>query len=486
MKPRLKTSLSHRLVTSPLGAVMNTSFYERLKIQSLRWEFAVARCGAAARAASEGYVDDFLRELPLVSAIAPQLRRRLSNALQRYSVLDQEYADVHQRWEAAFWGGAAAKRGALDARLAVERERRRRAVQWVRPTQLFGYLGRNPLVPAVKFAIPSPPAALAEYAAPLADPQLIYGAPSTFPEIETSAPMPGPAGSEYWIRFPTPTPLRDTVYARVYEPPGQPRAISTLIYGSGLGMVYDRFNYWPEEEYLGRALAGQGYRVVLLESPWHGRRTPREHYSGERFLAQAPLSLIQLYGAQTQEIAVLVQWARALGAPIVAAGGISLSGIVAQQVANWCGTWPAFMRPDMTILISPCGRATEALIQSEVGMELGVDTAVRRSGWDDEKLRQLHPLLDPNPSPGLNPHRIFAVLGEQDKTTPYRFAMEMLDEWNVPPANRLVWQAGHFGVLVRLIRQKKVQQLIVNAVHQRTYRQLQKSAIFAESGRSVV
>jgi pimeloyl-ACP methyl ester carboxylesterase len=306
-----------------------------------------------------------------------------------------------------------------------------------------------------------------EYAAALTNPHLLYGAPSELPKPEVSRAIPGPAGKEYWIRFATPSSfLRDTVYARVYEPHHPSDSLPTLIYASGLGMVYDQSVYWPEEEYLGRSLAMQGYRVVLVESPWHGRRTPLGSYSGERCLAGVPTSFIELYSAQVREMAILIGWARGLSAPRVTVGGLSLGGIVAQQVASWCGTWPKSLRPDTVIMVANCGQATRGLLDSAIGVELGVDRAVQHAGWDKKHLQWLHPLLDPKPKPGLDPSRIFAILGQHDRTTPYRFAAQMLDDWEVPQANRRIWKTGHFGVFIRMIRRTEVKQFITRAINQ--------------------
>jgi hypothetical protein len=117
---------------------------------------------------------------------------------------------------------------------------------------------------------------------------------------------------------------KDTVYARVFEPEECSGSVPTLIYGGGLALAYDQIRYWPAKDYIGRPLAAEGCRVILVESPWHGRRMPPGYFSGEPYLAHAPVSLFQLYSAQAQETAILVDWVRSLGSPTVAVGGISL------------------------------------------------------------------------------------------------------------------------------------------------------------------
>jgi hypothetical protein len=61
------------------------------------------------------------------------------------------------------------------------------------------------------------------------------------------------------------------------------------------------------------------------------------------------------------------------------------------------------------------------------------------AGWTAERLRKLRPLLDPPATLGIPPEQVVAVLGERDQYVPYAWAREMLDTWDVPGANRVVW-----------------------------------------------
>lgn len=460
MTRNLNHSPTHRIIESPVGALLDNPLYERLKMASLRGEFQLLRVAAAARATLAADDDRFLQELGLPTAISSNLRSRISAARRNYRLLQSRVEQIEQSWAAALWSPAGPP--PPDQLLQLERRRRSLSEQWIAPRKLFGFLARNPFIPPLKFEIPEPSSAPGVQLNYLPSPPETYSAPD-MPDVSVSGTLPGPAGPEYFVRFMSPL-LEDTVYARVYEPDDGADDLPTIIYGSGAGMAYDLVAYWPEEEYMGRAMAARGYRVILPESPWHGRRTPPGAFSGERYFAGAPLSLIQLYAAQAQETAVLSRWARDRGARAVIVGGISLGGIVAQQVAGWCGAWSAEMRPDLVLIIASSGHIDRVVLQSSVATTLGLDEAVRRAGWTPERLAELQPWLDPRPTPGLAPERIYAVLGSRDQAVPFPWANDLLDSWQVPITNRLTWDTGHFGVLLRTIRSDAIPQLIDRAL----------------------
>ncbi len=462
MTERLRTPLTHTLNVSPLGALMDTPFFERLQDRSLPLELRLMRAGAAAGATVGEGVDAFLEALGGPTDVAPSLRDRLKGALAAFAADWRACSEAVEAWEEAFWGRADA-----STEECVEREKRRRAAaeRCVFPVYTLGFLAYRGFAPPVERATPAPASTLDRWSEAIRAPERLYAAPETLPLVEGSRAVPGPAGVEYFIRFPSPSPLfDDDVYARVFEPQGEGRALPTLIYGSGFAMAYDQVRYWPEEEYMGRALAAQGYRVVLVESPWHGRRTAAGCFSGEPYLATAPEGMFRVYAAQAQETARLVAWARAQGAPVVGVGGVSLGGMVAQQVAGWCGTWPEAMRPDVALLVATSAHIDEVVLEGTITRVLDVDDSVRAAGWTPERLRQLRPLLDPPDTLGLAPENVVAVLGRRDRYVPYRWARAMLDGWNVPEANVVTWDVDHVGVLVRLCRETDAQELVMSAL----------------------
>ncbi|MBB4265098.1 alpha/beta hydrolase family protein [Roseospira visakhapatnamensis] len=445
---RLSVSMMHRVLSGPLSRVFMSRWFDRVRMSVVPREFRAAR--ASAVAAAQPDVDAFLTELGLDGDRASRLRPRARRAMAVLARRHADLAETQRRWDDVFWGHATAD---MATRVALDRERRRRSQDARKPAWLFRFLGNEPSVAVCPFEVPPPRETLAAVSPWLDDPDGVYAAPAATPPTEISAEVLGPAGPESLIRFASPSPfMDDRVTARVYGPEGGGAGAPTFIYASGFGMMYDLIAYWPEEDYVARRLAARGIRVILPESPWHGRRAPPGCFSGQSYLARAPLSLVKLYAAQACETAHLVAWARARGSARVGVGGFSLGGLVTQQIASRCRLWPEAMRPDMAFIGAGSTHIDQVVTRGDISRLLGLTDAVTRAGWTDADLRALRPVLDPGPEPGVDPDAILAFLGTEDQSTPYGQAKRMLDDWRVPVANRMVFEAGHIALYARIIR----------------------------------
>ncbi len=459
MPKRLKTPIAHKVITSPIGALMQNKLYERIKTNAVPNEFRLSRAAAAARVTVGGTVDDFLRALGGPMDVSGEMRDKIATGLTAFAEDWRAREDAIQRWQDAFWG---ATKRPNDELVELENERRAKSELCMMPSETLGFLFNEEWVPSVKFDVPAPDEALDEWAVEIADPTLIYGPPGACPPVEESRRVLGPTGIEYVVRFPSPSALMaDTAYARVFEPEQTSEALPTLIYGGGLALAYDQIKYWPAEDYIARPLAAEGCRVILIESPWHGRRMVPGYFSGEPYMARAPVGLFQLYAAQAQETAVLVDWARKQGAPAVGVGGISLGAIAAQQVAGHCGTWPERLRPDVAFLIATAKHIDRIVLKGKMSEMTGLNHAVLGTGWTDEALEGLSDLLNPPATPGIPAERIVAILGTQDAYMPYDWGQELLRAWNVPQENITSWDVGHFGVLLGMFRQSSGRERII-------------------------
>lgn len=459
MPQRLSMSSAHKLILSPLGLFFRTTIFERVKTAALVREFRIGRVSAAAMVTVGGSVDEFLAEVGVSEPIPEATQSKIEFALDEYALYWAEREEVDDRWEEAFWSGTGFSN---DQLVALEEERRIKSERAVRPSDLFCFLATCNFIPTVKFNISPPNEVFANYSSILHDPDSIYAEPPDVPQVEVSAKILGPSGNEYFIRFPSPSSFtNDMVYARVYEPEDAIGDIPTFIYGSGMGMLYDQISYWPEEEYMGRFLSQWGCRVILIESPWHGRRTPRGYYSGEYYIATSPVGQFQLFSAQVQETAILIKWARSIGASAVGVGGISMGGFVAEHVAGRCGTWSEAARPDLVFLGASCDHIDEVGMKTELNDSLGLIYALWQKGWRDEDLALLRMLLNPPPVPGMAPDRIIAALGRRDRVIPYELSCAMLRRWKVPDENIVIWNTGHFGVMLNMARSTKVQNIIL-------------------------
>ena len=445
----LQTSSTHRTLAGPLGWLMTTGWFDGVKMAMLPREFRMARARAIAFVHPEP--DAFLDALGVTADARRRLAGPAAKALTELARRREALGPVQAQWEDAVWGGAEIDPPAL---VALENRRRALSEAVVKPTTLFRFLGAEPSFAPTGFATPVPAEALAKAAPWLERPATLYAAPEAPASVDRSAAVAGPHGPEYLIRFPSPSPFtsRDTVTARVYEPANADSHAPAFVFGSGLGMLYDLIRYWPEEDYMARRLAARGIRTILPESPWHGRRELPGHYSGEPYLARAPVSIFELLSAQVQETAQIIAWARAEGARRIGVGGVSLGGLVTQQIAGHCGDWPEDMRPDMVFIGAGSSHVDEVVVQGDLSGRLGMSAAVRGAGWTDGALARLRPLLDPPARAALAPDTILAYLGRRDQSTPYALAKRLLDDWHVPDGNRIVHDAGHIALYTRLIR----------------------------------
>ncbi|WP_327053746.1 hypothetical protein [Halomicrococcus gelatinilyticus] len=455
MTPHLETPLVHRAITSPVGAVLSTRPYEWLKRRSLPREFRTFRVRAVADATADEGVDAFLDELGTERVTK---RDRLRSALGRHAGRKRARDALEARWESVFWDGGDET---LAERVALESDRREASGRLAQATDVRRAVPDAVDVPPVGVDVPDPGEAMDEWEDRIDAPEEVYAAPDSMPDVETSATVPGPGTREYWVRFPSPSSYVDApAFAKVVEPDARRDERPTLVYGGGLGMQNDQLPYWPEEEYAGRELAARGYRAVLPTSPWHGRRERPGRYSGEPYLAAPPVSFVELYAAQLQEWAVLTAWAREQGAPVVGVGGVSLGGIATLLLAGFCGPWPDETTPDLAFPAAMTTRLDRVLVESDLTELLGVRDAVREEGWTPGRLANFAPLLTAPNDPGLPPERVFPFAGRRDRMAPYRDAHDLLRRWDVPPQNRTEWDAGHFGVLVRLVRRSTYQDAV--------------------------
>ncbi|WP_411966653.1 alpha/beta fold hydrolase [Haloferax sp. YSSS75] len=457
----LETSPLHKLMVSPAGRLLTSRPFETLKTRSLPREFAVVRARAAADVALGEGPEAYLREVD--APPAPHLHDRIERALAQYAAVREEYDETMARWNSVFWGGY---ESLPDERVAIERDRREIAQRRAKPSDIFGFLAKEHLVPPVKFETPDPDDALSRWHHELAEPERLYGfadsrASEEFPRVERSATVRGPGTVEYLLRFTSPSPhLSDDASARVYEPADVDGDLPTLVFHSGWGMFDDQLVYWPEEEYLARALAPEGYRVILPDAPWHGRREPLGNYSGEPYVARAPVGLFTLYSAAALETAVLTDWARTEGAPVVGVGGVSLGGTIALHVGGRCGEWPESMRPDLLFPVGAPGAIDQTLLSGSLTKLLDIDKALDAAGWTGGHLHEFAPLLNPPKTPCLAPERVFSFIGSRDGMAPARTARVLFDEWGIPRPNRHEWDCGHFGVLANLIRRDEFQRTV--------------------------
>jgi hypothetical protein len=459
----LETSTLHKVMKSPIGALFNNSLFEKIKNKNLPIEFKTAKIGAVARAEPND-INQFLRLLHInADDLDSETINKIKKGLDEFSKNWQEFEKIKQQYTDVLWNSEPTVNP--DQLVTLEEKRREISQTCRKPTKSLGFLAKTDFVPVVDFDIPPPKETLAKWEGAINNPNEIFGPPQNKPQIQESAKIPGPSGVEYLIKFKSPSPLmNDMVYARIYEPTETDKTLPSFVFASGLGMMNDQIKYWPEEEYIGRYLSSHGFRVALIESPWHGRREKKACFSGEPYVATAPVGLFTLYAAQSMETGIVIDWLRSIGASAVGIGGVSLGGIVSEHFISRCGTYPHSMRPDMALLVATSNHIAEVVLNSEISASLELGKQVRDAGWDDRNLNRLKSLLDPNKEPGIPSENIFGIFGKNDTYIPYKYSVELMKEWNVSPNNITTWDSGHFGVLTRSIRKTDLQQILMKCM----------------------
>ena len=444
---RLPAPRRNPLDWSPLGGLVMRPWYDRCAVHLVsRWYLPLSRAWAAALVYGEDE-EGFAAALDGGDFPDGQAGRRLRRAIagtQRRLAVHEE-ADAH--WRDLFYRPAAP-----SDRDLVEAEQRRIDTASALMSARASYLGVRRRSPAVRWQV-TPPAELLSSKDWLASNGTCIDSPAgddgSLPPVEVSHPVPGPYGTERWLRFASPGLDGDTVWARLFEPEGIADP-PTLINLHGIGMELD---YWREAVDNTPTLTRQGLRVIRPEGPWHSRRRQPGFYGGEPAMALGPEGFLKLFSAWGAEVGVMTAWARRAGSRRVAIGGVSLGALTSQLAAVAAKDWPEETRPDVLILVATSGDLMGVATAGSLSTGIGYWPAIARAGWTEEDLDRYVPLLSPRGPATMPPQRIVMALGEADTVTPFAGGLELARRWGVPPENLFIRRQGHFSVSLDLGRQ---------------------------------
>jgi pimeloyl-ACP methyl ester carboxylesterase len=406
----------------------------------VRWYFPLSRAWAAGLAAGRDR-RAFAHALGRVAV--PALLAE--GALARLRVRADRHADAVARWEAAFFGEAAAAADLPE----IEARRLDAANDLMFGRRLFARLHMAAPVPPVRFAIAPPAEVEARHSARRSSPQAAFALPPSPPAWEASAAFEREGRRMWWLRLPAPLPAQpgDHLWARVVEPLDRP-CVGTMIFTHGIAM--------EDEHWRGRvtplaALSAQGLRLVLPEGPGHGRRRCAGLYGGEQVLGGGPLGMLDYLHAHVVEVGLLTAWARGLDPKAaVGVGGVSLGALVAQKVATAAHHWPPEFRPDALLLVTPSRSLDAVVFDGALTCALGVPRKLADAGWTAEAIDPWLPLLDPIGPPAVDPARIVMTLGTADHITPFAEGQGLANAWTVPARNIFTAPRGHFTTSMAL------------------------------------
>jgi hypothetical protein len=444
---------NRRLLGSLAGSVIARPWLDRATLFALKHAFfPLSRLWAAAGEA-HGNSDAFW-----AASLMPRRhehRDKLEIVLARYEEAAVTSAATDAAWHDVFFrpllplplaekgrrGGSPATRVALE----TARHNRRNELNLMRRHFLF-LLNRS--VPRVKLDIRSPDEVEDLYPV-VADVGRYFAPPSTMPIVEMSQSVPGVGGTDYWLRFASPSErLGDMVYARVHTPIGVTNP-PTVILGHGVCVDFDHWHGLIDETH---TLLAAGIRVIRPEAPWHGRRAPSGYFGGERAIGTYPTGMLDLLTGSIREWAVLADWARNTSTGPLAFGGTSLGALTAQLAASVAHDWPERLKPQAIYLMTHSGHMADAMMSGAISTLFADPTLAQAKGWNENNAERLLALIDPVGSPVMPPSRIVSVLGSRDVITPFAGGKALVERWVLPPENVFISNNGHFTIPMRLTR----------------------------------
>ena len=444
--PRLRPEdATERRVRGAMGLLLAYPWFDRLSLWMLvRYFFPLSRLWAAATV-SNGIPERFIEQVPLVSA--PVDFNRIQGVLFQVEAARSTAEAVDATWESMFFGNRNVRTEEL---VAIETARRDHHHTLNTTRRRFRFLLKHP-VPIIAPQTPTPDEVAAVYDAALDDRLPFFRPPDPMPQVEVSRRVPGSVGTDYWIRFPSPSSrLGDMVYAHVHEPEGV-RNPPTIVFGHGICVEFDHWHGLVDEV---DGLCAMGFRVIRPEAPWHGRRRLPGQYSGETIVSRSPFGPLDAFCGALREWAVLIHWARQMGAGPITIGGSSLGALMSLLCADVSGSWPETLQPQAMLLLTHSGHQQDALMRGALARVWKAREAMASRGWTAETADRYLPILDPdwNRIPRMGAQNIVSVLGQYDHVTPFDSGIELLDAWGVPAENRFIWRRGHFSVPMTLIR----------------------------------
>jgi pimeloyl-ACP methyl ester carboxylesterase len=434
-----------RFFASPAASVVTRPWLDTVALWLLRrYFFPSSRLWAMSRAA-EGDLDHFLEAAGSARLSSRQLQK-LQQVISDFERRRLKAFMVEQLWHDYLFGSAPvalerlliAEEMRLDARTAYNVMRR----------QFLPFRGL--LQTSVRMSPPTPQDVMERFGQQGERVDEAFELPAVFPQVERSRSIPVPCGEDFWLRFPSPSPVMgDMAYARVHQPRGVKNP-PTLIFGHGICVEFDHYHNLVDEV---AGLTARGIRVIRPEAPWHGRRVLPGHFGGEQLLSTAPTGMFDFLSAQHKEWGVLIDWSRATSSGPVAIGGSSLGAQTAKSIAMRATSWSQNLRPDALFVLIHTRHIAQTALDSALSDIWNLSGALREAGWHRNLAEEWLLRLDPTGQPCMPPESIISITGSEDNVTRAVSANEQLDHWGVPDANRFSYRRGHFTIPLSMLRE---------------------------------
>lgn len=434
--------LEARFARGMAGLILARPWFDPVALGALRrWFLPLSRLWAAAGVADSS-PEAFYAAVPMAGRL--EHGARLRRALARFETARVAARAIEAEWQRVLFGNGETGEA---ARIATEAARLELSHAHNATRQSFLFLASR-AVPRIKLVFDPVDEVEAAYGAHVADASEVTAAAQEPPVVEVSHVVATATGRDYWLRFQSPSGrLGDTVHARVHEPAGVAQP-PTVIFGHGIGVEFDHWQGLIDECH---TLVRMGLRVVRPESPWHGRRSPRGAYGGERVMSAVPTGIIDAMTGAVREWSVLAGWVRETFGGPVAFGGSSLGALTAQLAAERAHDWPERMRPDALLLLTHTADLSRAVMDGALSsLWRGPPLAPMPPQWTAQTVARYLRVIEPRRAPAVAPERIVSVLGKRDAVLDFESGKRSLADWRVPEGNSFVWDCGHFSVPMRL------------------------------------
>ncbi|HJK96804.1 MAG TPA: hypothetical protein RMF84_06260 [Polyangiaceae bacterium LLY-WYZ-14_1] len=196
------------------------------------------------------------------------------------------------------------------------------------------------------------------------------------------------------------------------------------------------------ERLVARPFLTAGIDVVALCLPYHMNRAPEDSsYSGQYLLSGDVPRLVRGFAQAPQDAVALTLGLRNEGYARVFAGGISLGGNVAAQLAT-------LVELDFLYMLIPAVDPFETLWNTPIGA--GIVRAAHAHGFSDETVEAAMGLITPRllGPPKVQPGRMRIVLGRHDLLCPPEPIDALARAWSAEDIERL--PCGHRSLALHL------------------------------------
>jgi len=227
-----------------------------------------------------------------------------------------------------------------------------------------------------------------------------------------------------------------TAHARYYLGGKKPRPTAILIHGWGGGA------YWLEERaFVVPYWLRLGLDAVVVQLPFHGRRTPRQNpRGGSMFPSAHVVRTNEAFGQAIFDLRALVAHLRDRGAPAVGVMGMSLGGYTTALLAT--------VERELSFAVPIIPAADMAALMWRHGSDSPQRRRAERVGVDRELLQTVFRVHSPLERVPLVPfERRMLVAGRGDRITPPDQARNLWRHWGEPPIH---WfPGGHLAQIGR-------------------------------------